>query len=432
MSILGLCLLILASVYVFFVEAPPPRKLVIASGVREGQYYKFALRYQQILLKQGIDVEVRESKGSIENLEWLLDDSKDVTVALVQSGIADRASCENLNALCSLYREPLWIFQQGMPTVNQLSQLIGKRIAIGPEGSGTRSVAQQLLAINGIDEKNSQLLSATGTEAASLLQEKKIDVVFLVASIEAVYVRQLLQAPEIQILELSQNLAYSKRFHFLSSITLPAGLVDLKANIPYKDTKIIAPTATLIARRSMHPALIALLLGAATKVHGGGDLLSADGEFPSKQFVDLPMDEDAEHFLKSGPPFLQRFLPFWLATFLDRMKLMIIPLVMLLMPLVRATPPLMRWRIRRRIYRWYSQLRHIDLKMYEGMSRAEAERNLQRLSLLDQQVAYVEIPLSYMEEYYNLRVHLDLVHDRVLAILSEQNSKILTGSQEKK
>ncbi len=403
--------------FILFVESPPPRRIVMAAGSKEGAYHRFAERYAELLKKDGILLEIRETKGSVENLKLLQDDDSDVYVALVQSGIADPSVSTSLHSLCSLYREPLWIFYRGPEPLDRLSQLSGKRIAIGPEGSGTRAISDQLLKANDLDASQAEFVATSGTGAADALQRGEIDAAFFVAGIEAPYIQQLIKDPEVKLAELAQTGAYLRRFRYLSTVTIPAGLFDLKANLPAQDTVLLAPAATLVAHESLHPALIPLLLKAATSVHRNGDLLTNVGEFPSTSYTDLPLSEDAEHFFRFGPPVLQRLLPFWLASLIDRTKLMIIPLLVLLMPLVRAAPPLVRWRTRRKIYLWYVTLRQIDQKAIHGMSAAEAQHSFEALKVLEHQIAQVDVPLSYMEEYYNLRLHLNLVRSRIEPML---------------
>jgi TRAP transporter TAXI family solute receptor len=417
-AVIAVCLTGMLVPFVLLVEAPPPRRIVMATGREDGAYHRFAQRYAELLKAEGITLELRTSNGSADNLAALLDPNSDVSLALVQSGIADPQQSESLQALCSVYWEPLWIFYRGAEPVDRLTQLQGKRIAIGPEGSGTRGIAMQLLAANGIDAMQAEFSNVAGMQAAEALKQGEVDAAFFVAGVDTGYIQQLLKSSDVSLVELAQAKAYERRFRFLSALTVPAGgLLELKDNTPAKDTVLIAPCATLVSRKSLHPALIALILNVATKVHGGGDRLTNPGEFPSALHTDLPVSEHSRQFFKYGPPVLQRLMPFWLASLVDRLKIMIIPLVMLLMPLLRAAPPLVRWRTRRKIYLWYARLRQIDRKAIQGMSVEEAEQSLEGLNALEQQLALVGIPLSYMEEYYNLRMHMNLVRARVVTIL---------------
>jgi len=422
----------LIGTYMLFVEPPPPNHLVIATGSAEGAYYKFAQQYAEELKKEGLTLKVMPTKGSIENLQLLQDDGSGVEAALVQSGVANAAAAANLVALGSLYREPLWVFYRASVRVDletpsvkteQLGQFAGKRIAIGPPGSGTRAIALLLLAANNVTDAAPGKAPASGAThfsdlsgqaAVDALKKGDIDVVFLVAAIETPYIRASLADQSLRLVSLNQQAAYLRQFRFLAQVTVPAGLADLAKNIPSENVSLVAPTAMLVVRKDLHPALASLLLSAASKVHAGGDLLSSPGEFPSPSYIDLPLSEEAHRYYKSGPPFLQRYLPFWLASLVDRLKVMLIPLVMVLMPMVRAAPPLVRWRTRRKVYLWYSSLREIDHKFITGMSEVELRAELAKLRELEQQVAaHVEVPLSYMEEFYNLRLHIHMMEEKL-------------------
>jgi TRAP transporter TAXI family solute receptor len=403
-----------------FVEPPPPGHLVIATGSAEGAYYKYAQEYAALLKDEGLTLEVRATQGSVENLRLLLDHRSGVGAALVQSGLANGEAAKALRALGSLYREPLWIFCRGTDKIDRLSQLAGKRIAVGPPESGTHAIAIQLLEANEVTAKAATLTDDSGAAAAHALHDGTLDAGFFVAAIDTKYIRDLLADDKIQIVNLTQQAAYLRRFRFLAKAQLPAGLMDLGKNVPAKDVALVAPTAMLVVRKDLHPALASLLLSAASKVHAGGDLVSNPGEFPSAAYTDLPLSEEAQRYYQSGPPFLQRFLPFWLASLVDRLKVMIIPLIMLLMPLVRAAPPLVRWRTRRKVYLWYSLLREIDQKLTTGMSTAQIQDSLTKLRSVEQQVvAHVDVPLSYMEEFYNLRVHIRMMEEKLENMLQK-------------
>jgi TRAP transporter TAXI family solute receptor len=420
MAIFSVCLAALIATYLMYVEPPPPHHIVIATGGKNGAYYHFAEKYAEALKKDHLYVEVRETAGSVENLKLLGDPGSGVSIAIVQSGVANAEQLPEFQALGSLYREPLWVFYRGDKRVERVSELAGKRIGVGPSGSGTHAIAVQLLAVNGVADTKSTKESARATfvedsvaAAAVALQKGTLDAAFFVAAFEADYIQTLLNDATVRLLNFEQHEAYRRRFRFLAPVSVPAGMVNLGKNIPGQDVQLLAPTAMLVVRKDFHPALVPLLLSTAARIHGGGDELSDPGEFPSESFCDFPVSEEARHFYKSGPPFLQRYLPFWLASLVDRAKVMLIPLVMLMMPLVRAAPPLMRWRTRRKIYLWYSDLRDIDKKLADGMSGPEIDRQLARLKEIEHQVAYVEVPLSYMEEFYHLRLHLGMLQQHL-------------------
>jgi TRAP transporter TAXI family solute receptor len=419
-TIIGLGLAAVIVPYMLLVEAPPPKRIVIATGGKTGAYYQYAQKYAAELRKEGLTLEVRETKGSVENLQLLLDEKSGVDIAIVQSGVADPEDRERLSALGSLYREPLWVFYRGDEALDRLSQLADKRIGVGPEGSGTYAIATQLLAANGVvqsadpKEGNRTVLEKKSvTAAAEALQKRELDAAFFVAALEAEYVKTLLNDKDVRLMSFAQHEAYQRKFRFLSGVTVPAGLVNLGQNVPRQNIALVAPTAMLVVRQDFHPALVPVLLTAATRIHGKGDELSSPGEFPSASYTDFPVSEDAKRFYKSGPPVLQRLLPFWLASLVDRLKVMLIPLLVFLMPLIRAAPPLARWRIRRKIYSWYAALRDIDQKLLAGLSGRELDQEIARLADIEHNIAYVEVPLSYMEELYHLRLHVTMLQEKL-------------------
>ena len=421
--ILGFSLAALIATYMMFVEPPPPRKMVIASGGQNGAYFHYSQKYAEELRTEGLTVEVRETAGSVENMRLLGQDGSGVTVAIVQSGVAGSDELQHFYALGSMYREPLWVFYRGDQRLERISQLVGKRVGVGPPGSGTHAIASQLLAVNGLIESGSKLETPRAVlvehnvaAAAAALRKGDLDAAFFVAAFDAEYIQGLLNDPRVKLLSFDQHEAYHRRFRFLAPVTVPAGLVNLGRNIPGHDVSVLAPTAMLVVRKDFHPALVPLLLTTATRVHGKGDELSNPGEFPAERYCDFPVSEDAMRFYKSGQPVLQRLLPFWVASMVDRAKVMLIPLVMLLMPLVRAAPPLMRWRTRRKIYLWYSDLRAIDQRLVEGLSGPELDQELARLKEIEHQVAYVDVPLSYMEEFYHLRLHLGMLQQHLIEL----------------
>jgi len=421
--ILGFCLAALIGTYVLFVEPPPPRKIVIAAGGQNGAYFRYAQKCAAELQKDGLTVDVRETAGSVENLRLLGEKGSGVAVAIIQSGVASPEQVPHFDALGSLYREPLWVFYRGDKRIERLSQLAGKRIGVGTPGSGTNAIAMQLLAVNGlIDSRSSRensrvvLVEENVSAAAKALQKGELDAAFFVAAFEADYIQDLQNDRSMNLLNFDQHEAYHRRFRFLAPVTVPAGMVNLGQNIPGHDIALLAPTAMLVVRKDFHPALVPLLLMTAMRIHGKGDELSNPGEFPSELFCDFPVSEDAKRFYKSGQPVLQRLLPFWLASLVDRAKVMLIPLVMLMMPLIRAAPPLMRWRTRRKIYVWYSALREIDQRLLTGLSEPELNQELARLNDIEHQVAHVDVPPSYMEEFYHLRHHIAMLQQHLIEL----------------
>lgn len=302
--------------------------------------------------------------------------------------------------------------------ITKIPELAGKKVAIGKEGSGTRKIALQLFADNNMVETKAPVTLPTGgKEGAEQLLQGQIDALFLVTRATSDLVTRLLTDPRTQLVSLTRAESYTRLHKYLSHIVLPEGVLDMERNIPKSDIHLIAPAATLVANKTLHPALADLLMQITAKVHAGGSLLSNDKEFPSPDYLDFPLNKEAKRYYKTGPPFLQRYLPFWAASMIDRLKVMLLPLVALIIPLVKVLPPTYRWRVRSRIYRWYDELHELDLSTREHQNQEVVENALQILDTMEQEVRLIEVPLSYAGELFNLRMHMDLLRKRIEKLL---------------
>lgn len=394
-----------------YVGAPPPKIVRMATGAKNGAYYAFAQQYARLLAKDAIVLEVVSTAGSVENLSLLKDGR--VSLALVQGGSATFDDKQRLQSLGSLFLEPVWVFVRARQPIKRFLDLKGKRLAVGASGSGTYLLANQLLSAAGITESNSTLVRGDSSQAVTSLSQGTIDAAFFVASPTAPLIRSLLENPNFQVLNFDRAAAYGRLFPFLAPVILAEGVVNLERNVPSHDTSLVAVSANLAARGDLHASLIPALLEAITKVHEGGGLLEQKRQFPSVDFVDLPLNEDARRYIANGPSFLYRWLPYGWAVLLDRLKILILPFLALLIPLFRVAPPLYDWRTRSKIYRWYAVVREIDTAVQAKASAGEAQSLLDRLANLEREVTSVSVPLSYTGELYNLRLHIRLLQQKL-------------------
>ncbi len=389
-----------------------PRHVVIATGGEDGAYFRFAQQYKEILARDGIELEIRSTAGTVENISLLADDASGVTLALAQGGVATEEDLQNdeINSLASLYQEPVWIFYRGNEPINQLSQLSGKKVALGANGSGTQAIAKTLLKLNRTEvDQTAPYSRLSGGSAADSLLKGEIDAAVLVISPGSPLVKKLMASENVQLFDFRRAEAYCRIEPTLSRVILAEGMLDFEQNRPAADVNLLAPTANLIACSDMHPALVPLLLQAATEVHRSGSVIDAPDQFPSARHVDFTLNSDARRFLDKGPSIAHRYLPFWLAVFLDRSKILLLPLCTLLLPLLKAAPPIYRWRIRSKIYRWYTVLRDIEQRMKDEKVDLDIAKQIERLTQMESELADVTVPLSYMEEFYNLRLHVEHV-----------------------
>lgn len=413
LALVGLPLLLLVAAAFWiayrFVKPAPPDTFVLATGREDGAYHAVGLRYQELLAKQGIKVVLKPSAGSVANLADLADEDSDVEVGFVQAGDGNPDDYPGLVSLGSVYYEPVWIFYRGAMLGDRLRQLSGKRIAIGAKGSGTRRLATQLLLVNQAWAPPTRIVDLGGEAAAQALLKGEIDAAFLVGPPETPSIRKLLLAPQIKLLSFKRTTAYTKVFPFLSAVTLAQGTIDLVHNVPPRDVELLAPTANVVAKEDFHPALSDLLMQAMAEVHGGSGALRKAGEFPNGHSHDFPMSKEAERFYKSGPPFLQRYLPFWAATLVDRIAVLLVPLLAVLIPVLRFAPSLYAWRIRSRIYRWYGELKFLELELRESFDPARIAEYRQRLDRIEEVAHTRPIPLAFTDQVYTLRHHIGMV-----------------------
>ena len=395
-----------------WVKPAPPSRAVIATGRTDGAYYRSAQQYRERLAREGIRLEIRETSGSVENIRLLEDPASGVDLAFVQGGTGSAAKTESLVSLASLYFEPLWVFSRTAPGPTDLRALRGRRLAVGPDGSGTRAVALTLLAANGITETTARLLPLTGTDAVQALRRGAVDTVFLVAGPSSPAVKEMLRTPGIELLGFPRADAYTKHFPFLTKLVLPAGGLSLQDNLPPRESFLLAPAATLVVRTDFHPALVDLILVVTAAVHGRRGLFETAQQFPSADYLEFPLMHEAERYHKSGPPFLARYLPFWAATLVDRVKVLLLPLLVLV-PLARLVPQAYRWRIRSKIIKRYRDVVEADQMLARRPSPAECAELLIRLDQIEEDVRSLRVPLGYADAHYHLRMHLDLVRRRV-------------------
>ena len=399
-----------------FVEPAPPSQIVIAAGPKDGAYFQVAQKYAEYFAENGIELTVRETAGSIENYELLLADN-DVNLAFAQGGTSPPAEVgqHHLEGLASVYLEPFWVFTLGDEVQTDLRSLTDKRITIGPEGSGTAPLARLMLRENGItDDAPTEFVSIGGSEAAKQLRSGEVDAAIFVGSPQSQVISDLLADPKVRLLSLARHEAYAFRYPFLANVKISRGVIDLAHDIPDRDAHLVAPAAMLVCTEEFHDAFVPLLLQAARRVNATAGVTVSREEFPSRLYLEHELNESARQFLDTGPPFLQRFLPFWVASAVERGKLFLLPFVALFLPLLKLTPPIYRWRIRSRIYGWYEVLRQIDQYVGPSSDPNILKSHLETLNEMEKELESARsVPLSYMQEFYNLRLHIEFVERRI-------------------
>jgi TRAP transporter TAXI family solute receptor len=414
-TVLVALLVILAVVGAWLLQEKIPRRIVIASGVADGQYHYFAQRYKEILARDGVTVEERATEGAAENARLLLDPRSGVDVAFMQGGVIRPQQRGDIVMLASLYYEPLWVFYRDPGTLTHLDDLRGKRVAIGPPGSGVRAFLEPLLDANAMSEANTRLVPLGNLEALAELQSGKVDAALFMGSVQSLAIARALGDASLKLMSLARADAYPRRYPYITTLTLPAGTVDLGKHVPPDDVKLIATEAMLVAREDLAPAIVALLHDAARELHAGQGYFEKPREFPNTDPVDIPVDVDADRHLRFGSGYLHRHLPFFVATYVERVIILLVPLLFLLVPLANLLPQLFRWRARSRIYRWYGQLALLERDVASRTGALPIDQWLSEVDRIEVAAARVRTPVSYASEAYTLREHIHLVRRAILA-----------------
>lgn len=428
---------LLAAAYVWL-DPQPPKTVRLATGPEGSAYAGFGQRYAQALAREGITVQLVPTEGSVANLQLLQDG--DVDVAFVRGGsgaapvVANASAAasgtaavidpnESIQSLGALFYEPLWIFVRSPRGASAprapgtLAQLKGLRVNVDQTGSGVPALMQRLLKASGLDAGDVRLSELDAPAAAQALQAGRLDAVVLTSAPQSAVVQRVLRMPGVAPLELTQADAYTRRFPFFRTVTLPRGVADLAADLPPHDVTLLAATTSLLTREQTHPALRQLFAQAAQTIHSRAGWLNGAREFPNTRTSELPVSPEGDRAINGTPAFWQRYLPFWASNLVQRMWLVIGGLIVLLLPLSRVVPPLYTFRVRRRVFRWYARLRQIEARAQDP--RVARTALLDELDELDRVANQIAVPLAHADELYALRDNIDTVRQRVLVQRSE-------------
>lgn len=416
LAFLGVALVIGAY---WWLKPTPPKSVILATGPGQSAYEEFGKRYQDALAAEGIKVTLTHSEGSAANLQLLRDGKVDL--AFVQGGTAELRpeDRDDLISLGSLFVEPIWLFYRAdsakrltrRDRLDGLHQLRGMKVNVGSPGSGLPRLMEKLLDANHIGTDELTLTQEHQTPATVAFLNGELDAIVFASAPESLMVQMLLQTPGIQLMSFAQNEAYSRRFPFLTPVTLPRGVVDLARNIPSRDIRLVASTTSLLAREDTHPALLTLFAQNALRIHGSAGWFNRAREFPSTLHAELPIAKEADRAINEPTPVMQRYLPFWIANLIERMWLILGILIAFMLPLSRIVPPLYQFRVRSRVFRWYGKLREIEDEFELGES--DSAQLLEQLDRIESQVEKISVPLSYADELYALRNHIQMVRRKL-------------------
>jgi len=386
----------------------PPRSVAMAIDPEGSFSAELGNRYRELLARDGIELRLVPSAGAVESMARLREPKSGISIAIIPGGISNHQESPGLVSLGTLFYEPLWLFSRGQH-LESFEQLQNLRISIGPEGSASHVLALEFLTRVGIiDQKSATLLPLKPQEASAKLLNAEIDAAVLMGALETPAVRRLLIAKGIDLAGIRRADAWVALYPYLNKLVLPAGVANMAENRPPTDVLLIAPKASLVVRGNLHPAIQYLLLEAASQIHSGPGVFHKGGQFPAPESIDLPLSTHARQYYKTGPPFLQRHLPFWLAVLVQQVLALLIPVVGVLYPLLRVSPKIFMSIQTRRVYWLYSELRVLEREL---ATAGDDKDFIERFDQLEDRASRLWVPASLRPRLYDLRSHIRLVRE---------------------
>ena len=403
---------IVSLVLIYFFPAPPS-KVTMATAFKGSSFEYYAQHYREIFARSNVELELRETAGAVENVKLLQDSKSGLQIAFVSGGVSDGKRTPGVLSLGTVYNNPFWIFYSSKEPIDRLSQLKGKRIAIGPVGSGTRYSAEQVLGKGGVNSETATFLPFGGLGAVTALNDKEVDAVWIVGAPDATAVHSLLQNPNVRLMSFPRAEAFTRKFPELVRLTLPPGVVDIDRDIPPNDVTLIGNTTKVLVRSDLHPEIVQLLLQTMVEAHSRPDIFQRSGEFPNGTDTEYPVAPAAIDFYKNGPSFMQRHLPLWLSVHAQRAIAVLVTAIALGLPLFRFLPSAYNWITRRRLFYWYAQLKALEASFdADPMDKHLAEKQAE-IERIEEAVSHIRFPLTFSDQLYNLRSHIDIVRRKI-------------------
>jgi TRAP transporter TAXI family solute receptor len=403
---------IVSLVLIYFFPAPPS-KITMATAFKGSSFEYYGQQYREIFARSNVELELRETAGALQNVKLLQDQNSGVQIAFVLGGVSDGKHSPGLLSLGTVYNNPFWIFYSSNEPFDRLSQLKGKRIAVGPVGSATRASAEQILGKGGVNSETATLLPFGGSAAVDAMNDGKVDAVWILGAPDATAVHSFLGNPNLRIMSFPNAEAFTRIFPEVARMVLPQGVIDIDRNVPPNDVQLIGVTAKVLVRSDLHPEIVQLLLQTMVEVHGGANIFQRTGEFPNSTDVEYPVAPAAIDFYKNGPSFMQRHLPLWLSVHAQRAIAVLVTAIALGLPLFRFLPSAYNWITRRRLVYWYAQLKALEASFDAEPTDKPLTEKQAEIERIEEAVSHIRFPLTFSDQLYNLRSHIDIVRRKI-------------------
>jgi len=397
---------------IYFIPTPPSR-IVMATAFKGASFEYYGRQYREIFARSHVELELRETAGAVENLKLLQDPNSDVQIAFVTGGISDAKHAPGVLSLGTVYDQPFWIFYSSNVQIDQFSQLKGKRIAVGPVGSATRFMAEQVLGKGGVNSETAKFLPFAGSDADKALQDGQVDAVWIIGVPEATAVQSFLRNRNVRPMSFPMSEAFTRILPDLARMTLPQGTIDIERIIPSDDVQLIGTKSKVLIRSDLHPEIVQLLLQTMKEVHGGSDLFHRGGEYPNASDSEYTVAPTAIDFYRNGPSFMQRHLPLWLSIHVQRAIAILVTGIAIGLPLLHFVPQGYNWMTRRRLLHWYAQLKALEASLDASESHRHLLDRQAEIERIEDAVGQIDFPLTFSDQVYNLRSHIDIVRRKI-------------------
>ena len=407
-------LLLISFLALLWLAKPSPPKVVEMAAGRPTDYsFELAQRYVQFFASNGVELRLVPTQGALDNFEHLKNTRDAIKVAMIQGGFVDNPEeVKGLLSLGSIAYEPVWLFYWGNQADDlqrPLTELLKGPVSIGNLGSGTHAKALQLLKINRMTLDPVTMRELPEDQAVAALKRKEVSSMLLVEHYESPMVQDLLKLDGLVVADFTRARAYAKLLGYIEVLHVPMGGFDLARNFPNRDIQLLSTTTTLVVEEDIHPAIQMLFMEASAAIVGHERFFGDAQEFPSVKDPTIPLSDVAHQYFDKGAPILSYYLPFWLAEFIDRMGLLLLPFLAFAYPTLKSIPEFLIKRARKKIERVYLALRHLENEVSADFSPSTLDQKIAALDQMEAQVLQIKIHKKLVAEFYALRSDIEFV-----------------------
>jgi TRAP-type uncharacterized transport system substrate-binding protein len=391
----------------------PPSTITIATGPKGGAYEFFAQQYREKLARAHVTLNIRITDGTAENIRLLEDPKSGVQVGFAVGGASNGEQAPGLLSLGRVNNQVFWIFYRGTVTLDDLTQLKGKRIGVGPEGV----VGARVLGAAGVSAESATLVPLTGSAAVEALNDGRLDAIFTALAPDSSTVQTLLHDPDVRLMGVSQTEALTRIFPYLVRLVLPRGVIDLEHNIPPNDVNLIGTTNAVLVREDLHPEIIDLLAKTLVEVHSGVGIFQRAGEFPTQTDPEFPVADGAREFYKNGPSYFNKYLSYGTVGLIKKIVAVILSCAVLLVPFSNFAsnfaPKLTNWLVRDRMRSLYERLRIVETSLQKDLTAAQLDALQSDLENIDRSANDLGVPMRHSHLYFDFKIHINHVRQRL-------------------